>query len=94
MMKKSLLLLAALMLGGCATHWPESALLNPQVIPSNQQYYSGNRITLEGVDKREAAYVFSIKKKEKAAVLVNSSQPLNSLLAEKLAEGCAARAWK
>ena len=61
MMKKSLLLLAALMLGGCATHWPETALLNPQVIPSNQQYYSGNRITLEGVDKREAAYVFSIK---------------------------------
>ena len=87
MMKKSLLLLAALVLGGCATHWPESALLNPQVIPSNQQYYSGNRITMEGVDKREAAYVFSIKKKEKAPVLVNSSQPLNSLLAEKLAEG-------
>ena len=84
MMKKSLLLLAALVLGGCATHWPESALLNPQVIPSNQQYYSGNRITMEGVDKREAAYVFSIKKKEKAPVLVNSSQPLNSLLAEKL----------
>ncbi|MGL5483803.1 MAG: YajG family lipoprotein, partial [Aeromonas veronii] len=23
-MKKSLLLLAALMLGGCATHWPET----------------------------------------------------------------------
>ena len=87
MMKKSLLLLAALTLGGCATHWPETALLNPQVIPSNQQYYSGNRITLEGVDKREAAYVFSIKKKEKAAVLVNSEQPLNNLLAEKLAEG-------
>lgn len=87
MMKKSLLLLAALVLGGCATHWPETALLNPQVIPSNQQYYSGNRITMEGVDKREAAYVFSIKKKEKAPVLVNSSQPLNSLLAEKLAEG-------
>ncbi|MCH7346059.1 YajG family lipoprotein [Aeromonas sp. MR7] len=86
-MKKSLLLLAALTLGGCATHWPETALLNPQVIPSNQQYYSGNRITLEGVDKREAAYVFSIKKKEKAAVLVNSEQPLNNLLAEKLAEG-------
>ena len=38
---------------------------------------------MEGVDKREAAYVFSIKKKEKAPVLVNSSQPLNSLLAEK-----------
>ncbi len=87
MMKKSLLLLAALVLGGCATHWPETALLNPQVIPSNQQYYSGNRITMEGVDKREAAYVFSIKKKEKAPVLVNSSQPLNNLLAEKLAEG-------
>ena len=88
MMKKSLLLLAALILGGCATHWPETALLNPQVIPSNQQYYSGNRITMEGVDKREAAYVFSIKKKEKAPVLVNSSsQPLNNLLAEKLAEG-------
>lgn len=86
-MKKSLLLLAALMLGGCATHWPETAMLNPQVIPSNQQYYSGNRITMEGVDKREAAYVFSIKKKEKAAVLVNSEQPLNNLLAEKLAEG-------
>ena len=33
MMKKSLLLLAALVLGGCATHWPETALLNPQVIP-------------------------------------------------------------
>ena len=43
----------------------ESALLNPQVIPSNQQYYSGNRITMEGVDKREAAYVFSIKKKRR-----------------------------
>ena len=87
MMKKSLLLLAALVLGGCATHWPESALLNPQVIPSNQQYYSGNRITMEGVDKREAAYVFSIKYKEKAPVLVNSERPLNLLMAERLAEG-------
>ncbi|WP_421220003.1 YajG family lipoprotein [Aeromonas enteropelogenes] len=86
-MKKSLLLLAALMLGGCATHWPETALLNPQIVPANQQYYSGNRITMEGVDKREAAYVFSIKKKEKATVLVNSERPLNLLVAEKLAEG-------
>ncbi|BBQ52080.1 hypothetical protein PEKONANI_01489 [Aeromonas jandaei] len=87
MMKKSLLLLAALMLGGCATHWPETAMLNPQVIPANQQVYSGNRITMEGVDKREAAYVFSIKYKEKAPVLVNSERPLNLLMAERLAEG-------
>ncbi|BCS48879.1 hypothetical protein HQ399_06535 [Aeromonas jandaei] len=86
-MKKSLLLLAALMLGGCATHWPETAMLNPQVIPANQQVYSGNRITMEGVDKREAAYVFSIKYKEKAPVLVNSERPLNLLMAERLAEG-------
>ena len=86
-MKKSLLLLAALILGGCATHWPETALLNPQIVPANQHYYSGNRITLEGVDKREAAYVFSIKHKEKATVLVNSEQPLNLLLTERLAEG-------
>ncbi len=87
MMKKSLLLLAALMLGGCATHWPETAMLNPQVIPANQQVYSGNRITMEGVDKREVAYVFSIKYKEKAPVLVNSERPLNLLMAERLAEG-------
>lgn len=87
MMKKLLLLLAALMLGGCATHWPETAMLNPQVIPANQQVYSGNRITMEGVDKREAAYVFSIKYKEKAPVLVNSERPLNLLMAERLAEG-------
>ena len=87
MMKKSLLLLAALMLGGCATHWPETAMLNPQVIPANQQVYSGNRITMEGVDKREAAYVFFIKYKEKAPVLVNSERPLNLLMAERLAEG-------
>ncbi|MFB2830058.1 YajG family lipoprotein [Aeromonas jandaei] len=86
-MKKLLLLLAALMLGGCATHWPETAMLNPQVIPANQQVYSGNRITMEGVDKREAAYVFSIKYKEKAPVLVNSERPLNLLMAERLAEG-------
>ncbi|MGL6624586.1 YajG family lipoprotein [Aeromonas jandaei] len=86
-MKKSLLLLAALTLGGCATHWPETAMLNPQVIPANQQVYSGNRITMEGVDKREAAYVFSIKYKEKAPVLVNSERPLNLLMAERLAEG-------
>uniref|UniRef100_UPI003BA198C5 YajG family lipoprotein n=1 Tax=Aeromonas jandaei TaxID=650 RepID=UPI003BA198C5 len=86
-MKKSLLLLAALMLGGCATHWPETAMLNPQVIPANQQVYSGNRITMEGVDKREVAYVFSIKYKEKAPVLVNSERPLNLLMAERLAEG-------
>ncbi|PJG58947.1 YajG family lipoprotein [Aeromonas cavernicola] len=86
-MKKSLLLLVTLMLSGCATHWPETALLNPQIIPANQQYYAGNRITMEGVDKREAAHVFYIKKKEKTPVLVNSERPLNLLLAEKLAEG-------
>lgn len=87
MMKKTLLLLSALVLGGCATHWPETALLNPQIIPSNSQYYSGNRITLEGVDKRPAAYVFSIKHKDKPVIYVNSQSPLNLLMAERLAEG-------
>lgn len=94
MMKKSLLLLAALMLGGCATHWPESALLNPQVIPSNQQYYSGNRITLEGVDKREAAYVFSIKKKRRLRYWSTAASPSTACWRRSSPKGCAARAWK
>jgi uncharacterized lipoprotein len=42
------------------------------------------------VDKREAAYV-SPSRRKKAAVLVNSEQPLNNLLAEKLAEGLRSR---
>ncbi|WP_429083070.1 YajG family lipoprotein [Aeromonas bivalvium] len=86
-MKSSFLLLAALLLGGCATHWPETALLNPQVIPANQQYYSGNRITMEGIDKRTAAHVFAIQQKEKAPVYIRSGQPLNTLLVERLGEG-------
>ncbi|MGL4352316.1 MAG: YajG family lipoprotein, partial [Plesiomonas shigelloides] len=86
-MKKSLLLLGVLMLGGCATHWPETAMLNPQVANAGQQYYSGNRITLEGVDKRVQPSVFTIKYKGKPAVYVNSAQPLKLLLAERLAQG-------
>lgn len=86
-MKKTLLLLTALFLGACATHWPETAYINPQIIPSNQQYYSGQSITLEGVDRRQAAYVISVKKKAKAPVLVGTERPLATLLSEKLADG-------
>ena len=43
MMKKSLLLLAALMLGGCATHWPETAMLNPQVIRDHAAQFTEER---------------------------------------------------
>ncbi|MGL5661969.1 MAG: YajG family lipoprotein [Aeromonas sp.] len=86
-MKKSLLLLGALLLGGCATHWPETAMLNPQVAPSSQQYYSGNSITLEGVDKRAQPNVFTIQYKGKPPVYVNSAQPLNLLLAERFGQG-------
>ncbi|ENY73061.1 lipoprotein [Aeromonas diversa CDC 2478-85] len=86
-MKKSLILMAALALGGCATSWPETAYINPQIIPANQQYYSGNSITLEGIDRREAAYVISVKKKEKAPVLVNPYAPLGQILSDKLSEG-------
>lgn len=86
-MKKSLILMGALLLGGCATSWPETAYINPQIIPANQQYYSGNSITLEGVDRRDAAYVISVKKREKAPVLVNAYAPLGQVLADKLSEG-------
>lgn len=86
-MKKIIFLLTAMLLGGCATHWPEIAYINPQIIPSNQQYYSGNSVTLEGVDRREAAYVFSVKKKDQAAILVGTDRPLATILSDKLSEG-------
>ncbi|MDO2947144.1 YajG family lipoprotein [Aeromonas simiae] len=86
-MKKTALLLAATLLGGCATSWPETAYINPPIVPANQQYYSGNSVTLEGVDSRPSAYVISVKKKEKPVVLINSGQPLPNIIAARLTEG-------
>ena len=67
-------------------HWPESALLNPQIIPSTSSTTPANASPWKGWTSVKPP-MFLHQEKEKAPVLRTAVSSLNSLLAEKLAEG-------
>ncbi|MGL5947705.1 MAG: YajG family lipoprotein [Aeromonas sp.] len=78
---------AALLLAGCAAQWPQAALLNPLVPDARSTVLLGTQVTMEGIDKRLATHIFTIEKIEQPLVRINSAEPLNVLMAARLAQG-------
>ena len=69
-MKSILFALLALTLGGCATTWPESASLNPQINDQPDNIYSGNTIAIDNQDTRLGSQIIKIKIKKDPEVLI------------------------
>lgn len=63
-MKRILFALLALSLGGCATTWPETASINPQINDQPDNIYSGNAVAIDNQDTRVGSQIIKIKIKK------------------------------
>ena len=90
-MKRILFALLTLSLGGCATTWPESASINPQINDQPDNIYSGNAVAIDNQDTRVGSQIIKIKiKKEPVVLLANNVSPA-SVLADRLGKGLTAQ---
>ena len=90
-MKSILFALLALTLGGCATTWPESASLNPQINDQPDNIYSGNTIAIDNQDTRLGSQIIKIKIKKDPEVLIPNNITPGAVMADRLGKGLAAQ---
>lgn len=90
-MKSALLALFALILGGCATAWPESASLNPLINDQPDHVFSGNTVSIDNQDSRTAQQIISIKRKGEHEVLIPNNITPSAVLADRLGQGLKAQ---
>lgn len=90
-MKSVLFALLAVLATGCATTWPESASINPQINDQPDNLLSGKQVAVSSQDTRVGTQIIKIAKKDEPVVLIPNNISPDQVLADRLKKGLTAQ---